>query len=80
MISLLVCLTSHTYKNYPMSKNKKILRLVQKEEVESPAFSVLVSLRYSQHEGCCWRGHHGLLCRNYLILPSYDLKDAVVLA
>lgn len=33
VISLLVCLASHTYENYPMSEKKNLSKVLQMEEV-----------------------------------------------
>lgn len=51
MVSLLVCPALHMYIRYPMNKEKKILKLLQVDAVESPQFSFFVGQGDMQHAG-----------------------------
>lgn len=78
--SLFVFLAWHTYVNYPMSKKKKISKLLQMDDVETFQFSVFDGHEYWQHVNCGLRGHCWQRCHTHLILASYGLKDVVAVA
>lgn len=78
-VSLLVCSAPRPYLFYQPVEKKKFAKLRRIEEVRIATFPVFVRHGYLPHGGFGWRGSHTLRYHTYLLLTSYEVKDAVLL-
>lgn len=61
-----------------MFEEKKLVKQLHLEEVQNPAFSVVIGHKYTNHKYCRWCVPHSLQYNMLQSPASYNLKDTVL--